>query len=100
MSLYLKVKEQVPEVLKKERLAVLNDTQMKVSENNNERYMGYSGIVHVEGCDSRKKNLYYGKYSNFKMVYFESEQDVMDQYLTVEVTGSRRNALTGRLVKQ
>lgn len=94
-----KMPDQIPENIKKERLSELNAIQQAVSEKNNQKYIGTYGIVHVEGCDMRRKPLYYGKLSNFKMIYFEAEHAEVGDYLPVEVTGVRRNALSGRLLK-
>ena len=90
---------QIPECVKKARLAELNRTQQEISDQSNQGYIGFEGIVHVEGHDTRNKPQYYGKYSNFKMVYFESDKDISGQYVPVRVTGTRPNALTGRLLE-
>ena len=89
--------EQVPEAVKRERLQRLNELQEQKSRENNEKYVGVSGIVHVEDCDERGEPVCYGKFSNFKMVYFPGGPELIGTYQNVRVTGVRKNSLTGTL---
>ncbi len=88
--------EQIAEEEKKARLARLNALQQQESTKNNEKYIGYSGEVHVEGCDTRGKPLCFGKYSNFKMVYFPGDPSLVGRYCRVTATGCTKNALRGK----
>ena len=87
--------DQVPEAVKRERLHRLNELQEKKSRENNERYVGRVGIVHVEDCDTRGEPVCYGKCSNFKMVYFAGSPDLIGQYIPVRMTSVRKNSLFG-----
>ena len=89
--------DQVPDSEKRDRLKRLNALQEQMSYMNNEKYVGKSGIVHVEGCDMRAKPLCYGKFSNFKMVYFPGDLQKIGTYVPVTVTGVRKNSLIGVL---
>jgi len=89
------MEDQIPETVKRERLRRLNELQEIKARENNETYIGKSGIVHVEDCDTRKEPVCYGKFSNFKMVYFPGEPDLVGRYVNVRVTGVRKNSLTG-----
>ncbi len=89
------MKEQVPDAVKRDRLKRLNALQERMSRVNNEKYIGSSGIVHVEGCDLRADPLCYGKFSNFKMVYFPGKPEQTGMYLPVRVTNVKRNSLVG-----
>lgn len=90
--------DQIPEDVKKERLKRLNTLQEKKSHANNKKYCGFTGIVHVEGCDTRgKEHLCFGKYQNFKMVYFPGSINLVDQYVSVTALDCRANSLIGRM---
>ena len=92
--------EQVPEPVKRERLKRLNDLQERKSRENNEKYVGAEGIVHVEDCDTRGEPLCYGKFSNFKMVYFPDGPELVGQYVPVRVTSVRKNSLLGEKIER
>lgn len=92
-----KMTDQIPEATKRERLCRLNDLQEKKSRENNEKYVGQEGIVHVEECDTKSDPICYGKFSNFKMVYFKGEPELVGQYIPVRITGVRKNSLMGKM---
>ena len=92
-----KMTDQIPEATKRERLCRLNDLQEKKSRENNEKYVGQEGIVHVEECDTKSDPICYGKFSNFKMVYFKGEPELIGQYIPVRITGVRKNSLMGKM---
>lgn len=89
--------EQVDESEKKSRLKRLNDLQAEMTVQNNKKYLGYSGEVLVEGFDQRETAMVYGKFSNFKMVYFEGDPSLVGKYVTVRVTDCKRNSLIGEM---
>ncbi len=89
--------DQVPDATKRERLSRLNALQEQKARENNAAYVGRRGIVHVEDCDTRGEPVCYGKFSNFKMVYFSGSPDLVGQYVPVTVTGVRKNSLIGQM---
>ena len=89
--------DQVPEAEKRERLKLLNALQEKKSFENNQRYVGRSGLVHVEGCDTRGEPMCFGKYANFKMVYFPGNPELIGRYVPVKATSVRANSLIGAM---
>lgn len=91
------MEDQVPEQVKRDRLRRLNELQEVKSRENNAHYIGRSGIVHVEDCDTRKEPVCYGKFSNFKMVYFPGEPELVGRYVKVRVDSVRKNSLTGMM---
>lgn len=91
--------DQIEETVKRDRLKRLNALQDRMSARNNAKYPGFCGEVHVEGWDVNKLPMAYGKYKNFKMVYFPSDVDLTGQYVNVRVTGARKSALIGECVK-
>ena len=90
------MEEQVPEPDKRSRLQRLNELQERKSRENNEKYIGVTGIVHVEDCDEKHEPVCYGKFSNFKMVYFPGSPELIGQYVPVTITNVRKNSLYGK----
>lgn len=91
--------EQIPESVKKQRLRALNELQAKKTVENNEKYIGHVGEVLVEGYDERgKETMLYGKYQNFKMVYFPGCKSLLNCYVPVRVTKSNKNSLLGEMI--
>ena len=94
-----KMENQIPESVKKQRLKALNDLQAKKTVQNNEKYIGHIGEVLVEGCDCRgEETMLYGKYQNFKMVYFPGDPTLLNQYVDVKVTTINKNSLLGEMI--
>lgn len=94
-----KMENQIPEETKKRRLSELNALQAKKTVENNEKYIGYSGEVLVEGFDTRgSETMLYGKYQNFRMVYFPGDCELLNQYVYVRVTGINKNSLIGEMI--
>ena len=90
------MEDQIPDVVKRERLQRLNELQEKKSRENNEKYVGVTGIVHVEDCDTKLDPVCYGKFSNFKMVYFPGSPELIGQYVPVTIINVRKNSLFGK----
>jgi tRNA-2-methylthio-N6-dimethylallyladenosine synthase len=93
------MEEQVPDSVKRERLYRLNELQERKSRENNEKYIGVTGIVHVEDCILKSEPVCHGKFSNFKMVYFPGTPDLIGSYVPVMVTNVRKNSLYGSIVQ-
>ena len=93
-----KMDDQIPQSVKKRRLHELNMLQAKKTVENNEKYVGYVGEVLVEGYDCRGSEIMlYGKYQNFKMVYFPGDPSLLNQYVTVKVLKTNKNSLLGEM---
>lgn len=94
-----KSEDQIPEPVKKRRLMELNALQAKKTIENNEKYIGYVGRVLIEGYDERgEETMLYGKFQNFKMVYFPGDPSLLNQYVTVCVTKTNKNSLLGEMI--
>ncbi len=94
-----KMEDQVPESVKKRRLRELNELQAKKTVENNAKYIGHCGEVLVEGCDCRgDETMLYGKYQNFKMVYFPGKPELLNRYVNVIVTKTNKNSLLGEMI--
>lgn len=88
---------QIPDAVKRERLHLLNELQERKSRENNEKYVGKTGVVHIEDCDTRGEPVCYGKFSNFKMVYVPGTPELIGTYVPVRVLSVRKNSLTGTI---
>ena len=96
-----KREDQIPEAVKKQRLHQLNELQTRKTVENNEKYIGYTGEVLVEGCDMREKEtMLYGKYQNFKMVYFPGDPALLNRYVNVRVLKTNKNSLLGEMIDE
>ena len=94
-----KMSDQVPEAEKKQRLYRLNELQARKTVENNEKYIGHEGEVLVEGYDERgDETMLYGKYQNFKMVYFPGKPEQLNQYVNVRVLRTGKNSLIGEQI--
>ena len=91
------MENQIPESVKKERLFRLNELQNEITLQNNNKYIGYCNEVHVEGIEKNGKTVF-GKYGNFKMVYFDGDQSDIGKYITVETDSIEKNSLRGHRI--
>lgn len=96
-----RMEDQIPEAIKKQRLFALNELQARKTAENNEKYIGFVGEILVEGCDERgTETMLYGKYQNFKMVYFPGCKELLNRYVTVKVLQSNKNSLLGEMIDE
>lgn len=89
---------QIEEAVKKDRLKRLNTLQAKKTVQNNKKYIGFEGEVLVEGYDQRESCMLYGKLSNFKMVYFEGDKELLGSFVRVRIKSSKANSLIGEII--
>lgn len=93
-----RMEEQLAQEAKKARLARLNGLQAELLKKNNEKYIGTEGMVLVEGCDRRDEPMAYGKLTNFKMVYFPTDERMEGQLKRVRILKTQSNSLLGELL--
>jgi tRNA-2-methylthio-N6-dimethylallyladenosine synthase len=85
----------IPEEEKSRRLAVLFDVQRKIQSGANEKLIGQSFEVHVEG-KSRKENQWHGHTPCHRVANFSSTQpDLLGKYVQVRVQSTTPNSLIG-----
>ncbi|MBQ9832165.1 MAG: tRNA (N6-isopentenyl adenosine(37)-C2)-methylthiotransferase MiaB [Clostridia bacterium] len=95
-----KMAGQIPQNIKSERLKILNEYQASTLQNGNLKYIGTTGNVLVEGCDTRSEcKQAFGKLSNFKMVYFPGDESLIGKTVNVEIISAKNNSLIGTEVK-
>jgi len=93
------VDKYIPEDVKTERLARLND---KVKENclkSNKKYVGREMEVLIEGFENHKgKNIITGRTRNNKLVHIPCDTDRTGEFLNVKITGCKTWYLNGELI--
>ncbi len=89
---------QIPETLKKERLARLNSVIMGSVNGANDKYIGTEGEILVEGLDTRGEPMMFGKLPSLKMVYVKGDESMIGEYHKVRITGTRFNSLSGEII--
>jgi tRNA-2-methylthio-N6-dimethylallyladenosine synthase len=91
----LKMDDAIPEEEKSRRLAILIDKQREIQRARNERLVGETVEVLVEG-KSKRENQWSGHTSSNKVMNFTSpEQKLLGHYVQVRVTGASPNSLVG-----
>ena len=85
----------IPEEEKSRRLAILFELQRKIQAEANEKLVGQTFEVHVEG-KSRRENQWSGHTSCHRVVNFSSTQpDLLGSYVQVKITSASPNCLIG-----
>ena len=93
-------KDDVPDEVKKKRLAEIVSLQNKLSFESNQKDIGKKVEVLIEG-DSRKSNLQWmGRNSQNKVVVFDKSDTSLQpgDYAWIEVTDCTQGTLLGKLV--
>jgi tRNA-2-methylthio-N6-dimethylallyladenosine synthase len=94
----LKMDDAIPEEEKSHRLAMLIEKQREIQRVRNERLVGQTFEVMVEG-KSRKQNQWSGHTSSNKVMNFTSrQQESLGDYVHVRVTAATPNSLVGEKV--
>ena len=89
---------QIPEEVKKERLARLNEVIIESAVGQNDKYIGREGEILIEGCDRRGEPMMFGKLPSLKMVYVKGDESMIGEYHKVRITGVRFNSLAGEII--
>jgi len=94
----LRMPDAIPEEEKGRRLAILMDRQREIQRVRNERTVGETFEVLVDG-KSRRENQWSGHTSSNRVVNFTSpEQELLGDYVQVKVTMAMPNSLVGEMV--
>ena len=94
----LKMDDAIPEEEKSLRLGVLLEKQREIQRARNERLVGNTFEVLVEG-KSRRENQWSGHTSANKVMNFTSQrQETLGDYVRVRVTSATPNSLIGQVV--
>jgi tRNA-2-methylthio-N6-dimethylallyladenosine synthase len=94
----LKMPDAIPEEEKGRRLAILMDRQREIQRVRNERTVGETFEVLVDG-KSRRENQWSGHTSSNRVVNFTSpERELLGDYVQVRVVSAMPNSLVGEMV--
>jgi len=94
----LDMADPIPEEEKGRRLALLQDKQRGIQTARNEKLVGQTFEVLVDGA-SRRKNQWAGRTSGNRVVNFAStEERLLGEYVSVRITRGGPNSLVGELV--
>jgi len=94
----LKMPDTIPEEEKSRRLAILLERQREIQRARNERLVGKTFEVLVEG-KSRREQQWSGHTSSNKVMNFTSrKEESLGDYVQVQVTGATPNSLVGEAV--
>ncbi|MDR1168877.1 MAG: tRNA (N6-isopentenyl adenosine(37)-C2)-methylthiotransferase MiaB [Heliobacteriaceae bacterium] len=88
----------LPEKVKTERLARLNEQNKKNCLKSNQKFTGRTMEVLVENFYNHKgKNVVTGRTRNNKIVHIPSETDLTGEFITVKITNARTWYLNGEI---
>ena len=93
-----KMDEQIDQKIKKERLQMLMELQGQISKEINEKFMGSTVDVLVEGLSKNRDDMYTGRNRQNKLVNFMAEHDVTGKIVEVKITQSKTWTLEGIMV--
>ena len=93
-----KLKDDVPEEVKKRRLAEIIEVQRKHSEIRNRQYIGKIEKVLVEGDSKKSKNHHFGKNDSNKVVVFPKKNEVKGDYVMVKIVDCTSGTLLGEII--
>jgi len=90
--------DDVPDAVKRERLAVLNGLQDEIMRARHAALVGTRHEVLVEGASRRDARTLFGRNLAFDRLVFEGDPSLEGRLVAVEVTGATALTLRGRLV--
>lgn len=91
------MEDNVPEDVKKDRLARLNDLMAQISREKNEQLRGRTVEVLVEGESKTNPEMLSGRTRTNKLVHFRGTPDLQGQFVHVTITEPQTWALKGEL---
>ena len=92
-----KMEGQIDESVSKVRIMKLIDLQNSINRKQSEKYLGKVVEVLCEGFDD-KKNLYLGRDTYGRMLYFEGTENDLGEFINVEVVSAGGISLMGKKV--
>lgn len=92
-----RLKEQVPEEVKRERIHRLIETQNAISRKKNEAWVGRTVEVLVEGRSHKDERQLSGRTRQNKLVVFDGDPTLIGKLVDVRVTDAQTWSLSGEL---
>ena len=93
-----KFEDNVPEEVKKRRLQEIIDLQMKHSLESNQKDLGKTFKVLVEGESKKSQDQLFGRNSQNKVIVFPKEKYKKGEYVNVEVLNCTAATLIGKAI--
>ena len=93
-----KFEDNVPEEVKKKRLQEIIDLQMKHSLESNQKDLGKTFKVLVEGESKKSQDQLFGRNSQNKVIVFPKEKYKKGEYVNVEVLNCTAATLIGKAI--
>jgi tRNA-2-methylthio-N6-dimethylallyladenosine synthase len=90
--------DSVPEIVKTERFAKLQELQKRIQMRRYNRYLEQAVEVLVEGKSARSSLDYYGHTRCNKVVNFPAVEGIVGKIVRVKVTDAKPNSLYGHLI--
>ncbi len=89
--------EQVPESLKKARLAALNKLQDQITLEENSKDVGGTREVLFTYGSKKEENAYYGRTEQYRLVKVRSQRNILGKMLKVSIVSCNKTTLIGDL---
>lgn len=90
--------DDVPDAVKRERLATLMALQSSIQRERNDAMIGQVHEVLVEGTSVRDPRRQFGRNLAFDRIVFEGDESFVDRYVQVRVTEATELTLSGEVV--
>ena len=90
--------DDIDEEIKSRRLAEVIELQNELSQQSNNRDLGKTFEVLVEGTSKRDKNMLYGRNSQNKVVIFKGNNSLIGNFVDVKINSSTQATLLGELI--
>ena len=89
----------MPEDIKTERLARLNEHNRECCLKSNQKYVGREMEVLIEKFETRNgKNVITGRTRNNKIVHIPYDKDITGEFVNVKITRARTWYLNGEMI--
>jgi tRNA-2-methylthio-N6-dimethylallyladenosine synthase len=95
-----KYEDNVPEEVKKRRLSEIIQQQMEIQKKNNQKEIGRTHLVLVEGESKRSSEQLSGRSDTNKMVVFDRKKYRKGDYVEVEITDCTSATLIGTPIRK
>ncbi|WP_411346177.1 tRNA (N6-isopentenyl adenosine(37)-C2)-methylthiotransferase MiaB [Paenibacillus sp. WLX1005] len=94
------MEDNVPMEVKKQRLQRLNDTIKQYSRIGSEKFLGQVVEVLVEGASKNNEHVLAGRTRSNKLVHFEGADDLIGEFVHVQITDYKTFYIKGELVAE
>lgn len=93
-----KMKDEVSDFVKEQRLQVLNERINQYSLENNQKYMNKIVPVLIQGISEKDKNKVYGYTDTMKLVNVNAEKNTIGTIILVKINAAKSFSLDGEIV--